>query len=54
MASPEDLLNRLKDPRRLGYALPSDLDMITRELIRLRAEIEKIKKALEKHGIKVD
>lgn len=54
MASPEDLLNRLRDPRRPGYALPSDLDMIARELIRLRVEIEKIKKTLEKHGIKVD
>ncbi len=54
MASPDDLLGRLRDPRRLGYALPSDLDMIVRELLRLRAEIDKIKKALEKHGIKVD
>ena len=54
MASPEDLLDKLRGPRRLGYALPSDLDMIVRELLRLRAEIEKIKKTLEKHGIKVD
>lgn len=54
MASPEDLLNRLRDPRRLGYALPSDLAMIVGEIIKLRSEIEKIKRALEKHGIKVD
>jgi len=54
MALPEDLLDRLRDARRLGYALPSDLEMIVGELIRLRSEIEKIKKALEKHGIKVD
>ncbi|MCD6313261.1 MAG: hypothetical protein J7L79_05595 [Thaumarchaeota archaeon] len=54
MAFPEDLPDRLKDLRRIGYTLPSDLEMIARELIRLRAEIEKIKKALEKHGIKVD
>jgi sugar phosphate isomerase/epimerase len=51
---PEDLLDKLRDARRLGYALPSDIEMIVGELIRLRSEIEKIRKALEKHGIKVD
>jgi len=54
MALPEDPLDRLRNIKRLGYALPSDLEMIVGELIRLRSEIEKIKKVLEKHGIKVD
>ncbi|MEM1976964.1 MAG: hypothetical protein QXX29_03600 [Nitrososphaerota archaeon] len=54
MALPEDPLDRLRSLRRLGYALPSDLAMIVEELIRLRSEVEKIKRALDKHGIKVD
>ncbi|MCD6592189.1 MAG: hypothetical protein J7K78_04150 [Thaumarchaeota archaeon] len=54
MVLPEDLPEKLKSFRRLGYTLPSDLEMIVRELIYLRAEIEKIKKALKKHGIEVD
>jgi len=51
---PEDLAERLRGLRRLGYTLPSDLEMIVKELIYLRAEIEKIKKALKKHGIETD
>jgi len=51
---PEDLPERLRNIRRLSPTLPSDLEMIIGELIHLRAEIEKIKKALKKHGIEVD
>jgi len=54
MSLPEDARDRLKELRKLGYALPSDLEMIVGELIRLRSEVEKIKKALKKHGIEVD
>jgi len=54
MGLPDDLLNRLREFRGLGYVLPSDLEMIVRELMNLRMEIEKIKKALRKHGIEVD
>ena len=49
-----DVRDRLRDLKRLGYTLPSDLEMIVGELIRLRSEIEKIKRALKKHGIEVD
>ena len=54
MSLPGDVRDRLREMRRLGYALPSDLEMIVGELIRLRSEVEKIKKALKKHGIEVD
>jgi len=54
MGLPDDLLNRIRELRGPGYVLPSDLEMIVRELVSLRMEIEKIKKALKKHGINVD
>lgn len=54
MGIPEDLVNRMRMLRGHGYVLPSDLEMIVRELMHLKGEIEKIKRALEKHGIKVE
>lgn len=54
MGLPSDLLNRIRELKGPGYALPSDLEMIVRELMNLKMEIEKIKKALRKHGIEVD
>jgi len=54
MGLPEDLLRRSMELRGPGYILPSDLEMIVRELMNLRMEIEKIKRALREHGINVD
>lgn len=54
MGMPEDLLDKMRQFRGLGYIPPSDLEIILRELRYLRSEIEKIKRALEKHGIKVE
>jgi len=50
---PDDLLNRLRGGGP-GYVLPSDLQLILKEVMELKAEIEKIKKALRKHGIEID
>ncbi len=51
---PDDLLRRLRNIREPGYTLPSDLELILKELMNLKAEIEKIKKTLKKHGIEID
>ncbi|MCD6341691.1 MAG: hypothetical protein J7L83_02405 [Thaumarchaeota archaeon] len=54
MGLPDDLLDRVKKLGTPGYMLPSDFEMIVKELMHLKAEIEKIKDALRKHGIKID
>lgn len=53
---PEDLARR-----RFGVAhprpspiMPSDIELLVKEIQYLKAEIAKIKEALKKHGIKVD
>lgn len=54
MGIPDDLIDKMKLLRGHGYVLPSDLEMIVRELLHLKSEVEKIKRALEKHGITVE
>ena len=54
MESPEDLLKRLRGVGGIRPILPSDLELIVRELQYLKMEIDKIKAALKKHGIEVD
>lgn len=54
MGVPGDLIDKMKLLRGHGYILPSDLEMIVRELIYLKGEVERIKRALEKHGITVE
>ncbi len=51
MGLPEDFGRRVRGP---GPIMPSDIELLVREVRLLKAEVEKIKKALEKHGIKVD
>jgi len=34
--------------------MPSDIERLVREVIMLKEEVKKIRKALEDHGIKVD
>ncbi|MEM0445283.1 MAG: hypothetical protein QXO86_00665 [Nitrososphaerota archaeon] len=43
--------DRLRSP---GTILPSDIEPLIREVLMLKEEIRKIKKALEEHGIKVE
>ncbi len=51
MGLPEDFGRRVRGP---GPIMPSDIELLVREVRLLKAEVEKIKRALEKHGIKVD
>lgn len=43
--------NRITGPSTI---LPSDVEPLIREILQLKEEIRKIKKALAEHGIKVD
>ena len=54
MGVSDDLIDKMRMLRGHGYVLPSDLEMIVKELMYLKGEIDKIKKALKKHGITVD
>ncbi|MEM2909627.1 MAG: hypothetical protein QXO01_00955 [Nitrososphaerota archaeon] len=57
---PEDILReRFGDVPTLGQIqprplLPSDIELLVREVQTLKAEVVKIKAALKKHGIDVD
>jgi hypothetical protein len=37
-----------------GPIMPSDIEHLVREIILLKEEVRKIRRALEQHGIKVD
>ena len=56
MALPEDFERRRLGltPTRPSPIMPSDIEMLVKELQYLKAEVLKIKEALKKHGIKVD
>lgn len=43
--------DRLMGP---GPIMPSDVEHLVREVLLLKEEVRKIRKALEEHGIKVD
>lgn len=52
MGLPEDLAwRRLGRPSPI---MPSDIELLVKELQHLKAEVAKIKEALRKHGIPVD
>lgn len=51
MFKEDDAIRRLAGPSPL---LPSDIDLLVREVNVLKAEVAKIKRALERHGIKVE
>ena len=52
---PEDRLRRIGPATgRPGPIMPSDKELLVREVQLLKAEILKIKKALKKHGIEVE
>ncbi len=56
MGLPEDLARKrfgLTHPRP-SPIMPSDIELLVKEIQYLKAEIAKIKEALRKHGIKVD
>ncbi len=44
-------IDRLAGP---GPIMPSDIEHLVREIILLKEEVRKIRRALEQHGIKVD
>lgn len=37
-----------------GIIMPSDIERLVREVMLLKEEVRKIRKALEEHGIKVE
>jgi len=47
----DPLVRRLRGP---APVMPSDIEMILRELIELKREVKMIRRALEKHGIKIE
>ena len=53
MGLPGDFEKRL-GLGRPGPIMPSDIELLVREVRMLKAEVEKIKNALKKHGIEVD
>jgi hypothetical protein len=47
----DPLIRRLKGP---SPVMPSDIEIVLRELAELKREVKLIRKALERHGIKLD
>lgn len=47
----DPLVKRLRGP---SPVMPSDIDMILRELIELKREVKMIRRALERHGIRIE
>jgi len=48
----DDLISRrVSGP---GTIMPSDIERLVREVVQLREEVRKIRRALEEHGIKVE
>lgn len=53
MAEPfeDPLVRRLRGP---SPVMPSDIDVILKELMQLKREVKMIRRALEKHGIRIE
>jgi hypothetical protein len=53
MVNPYDdpLIKRLRGP---SPVMPSDIEIVLRELAELKREVKLIRKALERHGIKIE
>jgi hypothetical protein len=47
----DPLIRRLRGP---SPVMPSDIEIVLRELAELKREVKLIRKALEKHGIKIE
>jgi hypothetical protein len=47
----DPLIRRLRGP---SPVMPSDIEIVLRELTELKREVKLIRKALEKHGIKIE
>jgi hypothetical protein len=47
----DPLIRRLRGP---SPVMPSDIEIVLRELAELKREVKLIRKALERHGIKIE
>jgi hypothetical protein len=47
----DPLIRRLRGP---SPVMPSDIEIVLKELAELKREVKLIRKALERHGIKLD
>jgi hypothetical protein len=47
----DPLIRRLRGP---SPVMPSDIEIVLRELTELKREVKLIRKALERHGIKIE
>jgi hypothetical protein len=47
----DPLIKRLRGP---SPVMPSDIEIVLRELAELKREVKLIRKALERHGIKIE